>query len=115
MGNILLVSCLSVNCHISLKIICGNSCYVVLDILVISPEYQRKGVGAMLLREGLKKMDEEGLLTILGASAMGIGLYRKMGFVVEEVLEVDLRPYGMEASRLITMMLRPAMKVAGTA
>lgn len=48
--------------------------------LMISPDYQRKGVGGKLLAAVLKRGDEEGIPTFLASTAESIGLYSRMGF-----------------------------------
>lgn len=65
-----------------------------LYVLVVSPEYQRQGIGSLLLAEGLGKVDELGLQCVLGASPEGVELYRRFGF--EEVAARELKLWEYE-------------------
>ncbi|KAF7889913.1 uncharacterized protein EAF02_002328 [Botrytis sinoallii] len=56
---------------------CGGEKWLKLNILVIHPSHQRRGIGTLLLEQGLKLADEKSLQVLLGASPWGIGLYRK--------------------------------------
>lgn len=47
----------------------------------------------MLFEDGLRRADEAGLQVVLGASDMGIGLYRKYGCVDVEVMILNLWEY----------------------
>jgi GNAT superfamily N-acetyltransferase len=82
-----------------------------LAVLVVSPKYQRQGIGAMLLEDGLKRADEASLQTVLGASPFGLGLYQKYGFVGFETRDINLWEYeggkGCGVNRTV-MMHRPA-------
>jgi ribosomal protein S18 acetylase RimI-like enzyme len=48
--------------------------------IVVSPEWQGKGVGTMLLKEVLDRARKEGVIVGLEASPDGEHLYRKVGF-----------------------------------
>ncbi len=82
-----------------------------LNTLVVHPEYQRRGIGKMLLEDGLKEADRLGIQAVLGASKQGLGLYRKCGFTDFETMEIDLWKYdggeGMGTDRHVVMH-RPA-------
>lgn len=67
--------------------------YMTLFVLVVSPKYQRRGIGTMLFEDGLKVADDAGLQVVLGASDQGIGLYKKYGCVEVEVLDLKLWEY----------------------
>ncbi|KAF2843540.1 acyl-CoA N-acyltransferase [Patellaria atrata CBS 101060] len=54
--------------------------YWYLRSLSVSPQSQRQGVGAELLKWGLRHADAEGVPMELEASPAGEGLYRKLGF-----------------------------------
>lgn len=54
--------------------------YQDIHTLMISPDYQRRGVGGKLLAAVLKQGDEEGIPTFLASTAESIGLYSRMGF-----------------------------------
>jgi ribosomal protein S18 acetylase RimI-like enzyme len=86
--------------------------YVKLSTLTVFPQYQRRGIGAILFEEGLKVADEAGLQTILGASDQGIGLYKKYGCVECVVLDLKLWEYeggeGLGVTRHV-FLHRPAL------
>jgi len=48
--------------------------------LAISPAYQRRGVGGLLMNWGLEKAREERVPVVLEATPNGLGLYLKKGF-----------------------------------
>ncbi|TVY55155.1 hypothetical protein LCER1_G004432 [Lachnellula cervina] len=73
---------------------CAGKDYAKLYVLVVSPEYQRQGIGSLLLAEGLGKVDELGLQCVLGASPEGVELYRRFGF--EEVAARELKLWEYE-------------------
>lgn len=78
-----------------------------LNILVIHPSHQRRGIGTLLLEQGLSFADQKGLQTVLGASPWGIGLYRKYGFVPVHSQDIRLWEYeggeGMGETRHVIM------------
>ncbi|KAK6607985.1 GNAT family acetyltransferase [Botrytis cinerea] len=82
-----------------------------LNILVIHPSYQRRGIGTLLLEQGLKLADEKSLQVVLGASPWGIGLYRKYGFVDVHCMDIELDRYeggeGMGSTRHVIMRRPP--------
>ena len=81
-----------------------------LNILVVSPDYQRRGIGARLINEGLEEADRNSLLVWLGASEPALKLYKKVGFNVDEVIEVDMRKYGGNTIERHFSMTRPAAR-----
>jgi ribosomal protein S18 acetylase RimI-like enzyme len=88
---------------------------VELGVLVVSPDCQRRGVGTLLLEEGLGEVDRLGLQCVLAASAKGRGLYKKFGFEDFEILKFNLADYeGGEGCGTDThvVMYRPAQKGA---
>jgi len=58
-----------------------------LQSLFIKPEYQRRGIGAALLKQGIEMIDKSGLVAYTAASLEGKGLYSKVGF--ESVFVMD--------------------------
>ncbi|KAF7954252.1 hypothetical protein EAE96_005381 [Botrytis aclada] len=90
---------------------CGGEKWLKLNILVIHPSYQRRGIGTLLLEQGLKLADEKSLQVVLGASPWGIGLYRKYGFVDVHCMDVHLDRYeggeGMGSTRHVIMRRPP--------
>jgi len=62
------------------KEIAGFPSRLDLATLAISPAYQRRGVGGLLIDWGLEKAREEGVPVVLEATPNGLGLYLKKGF-----------------------------------
>lgn len=48
--------------------------------MIVSPKWQGKGVGRLVMSEGLKQAQEENVIMGLQASPTGEKLYRKLGF-----------------------------------
>ena len=86
--------------------------YMKLSTLAVLPQYQRRGIGVMLLEDGLKRADEAGLQTVLGASPAGLGLYKKYSFVEQIVMDLNLWEYdggaGLGVCRTV-FLVRPAV------
>ncbi|KAL8813998.1 MAG: hypothetical protein Q9223_006745 [Gallowayella weberi] len=66
----------------------------VLHLLVVTPSYQRKGLGTMLVREGLTAADRDNARAYIEASPMGLGLYTKFGWKEVDDIIIDMRPHG---------------------
>jgi len=54
--------------------------HFIIEILGVHPEYQRRGVGAALVRHCISMADAAGLPVYLEASKAGIALYEYLGF-----------------------------------
>jgi ribosomal protein S18 acetylase RimI-like enzyme len=63
---------------------------IVVYFLTVSPSYQRRGLGNLLLSHGLAWADAAGQKTYLEATAAGRPLYEKLGFREVDVMERDL-------------------------
>lgn len=59
-------------------------------ILVVDPNYQRRGIGSMLIEAGLAHIDENGSDSFLTATAAGEGLYIKHGWETIDEIVIDL-------------------------
>lgn len=57
---------------------------VVLSILVIHPDYQRQGLGTMLVVDGCQRAHAQGLPVILSSSPKGLKLYPTLGFELRD-------------------------------
>jgi GNAT superfamily N-acetyltransferase len=77
-----------------------------LMILVTTPAHRRRGAASLLIEWGTQRADERGLKCVLMASEAGLGAYLKHGFKVVREVEMDLRPYGVEATELRRWMIR---------
>lgn len=83
--------------------------------LVVDRKYHRKGIGSLLLKDGLKEADEAGLQCVLGASPEGLSLYKKHGFVEVKQMSLDLSHYeGGEGRGAVrhSILYRPSMNVS---
>ncbi|KAL4975998.1 acyl-CoA N-acyltransferase [Aspergillus desertorum] len=80
----------------------GRIRHYYLDTLVVHPEYQRRGVGSMLLRWGCNLADEAGVALYVDASRAGAPLYERFGFVDQSD--------GESGEREIASMVRRARK-----
>jgi GNAT superfamily N-acetyltransferase len=88
----------------------GGEPYVLLSVLVVHPEHQRRGLGALQLKWGLEKADEMGVQAYLESSPKGKGLYAKHGFEEEGMMKFDAREWGREEDVPHTYMVRPVKK-----
>jgi N-acetylglutamate synthase-like GNAT family acetyltransferase len=82
----------------------------VLHVLVVDPDHQRRGAGAMLVKWGLNLADKLQLPAFLEASEAGKKLYKSLGFEPVHVEMFDLSKYdpnlhGLESN---TAMIRKA-------
>ena len=77
-----------------------------MSILAVRPEYQRKGLGSMLLAPVLGLADKENAKTFIQASAEGIGLYLKFGWVKVDEIVLDFSPYGGEKEVKTALLIR---------
>jgi len=81
--------------------------YVGLELMIVSPKHQRKGIGNLLLDYGIRRADEEKLPMFLGSSPEGQRLYLKNGFQLTDEFDMDLRKYGGPAEFKHWFMCRP--------
>ncbi|KAI4218912.1 MAG: hypothetical protein L6R36_008677 [Xanthoria steineri] len=65
-----------------------------LHLLVVLPPYQRRGLGTLLIREGLTAADGDNARTYIEASPKGLGLYQKFGWKEIDDIVIDMRPHG---------------------
>ncbi|KAI4725120.1 hypothetical protein E4T49_07145 [Aureobasidium sp. EXF-10728] len=77
-----------------------------LSYLATHPSQRRRGAAHMLLEKGTKKADEAGLDMYLQASLMGAELYKKFGFEVVSVEDIDLSQWGVDKVDTRTYMKR---------
>jgi len=86
--------------------IMGPAPVVMLNSLVVSPSYQRKGIGAQLMKFGVDEADRLGLRAYLEASVFGKGLYERFGYKDVKNIEFDCKPWGGEGIDVHTVMIR---------
>ncbi|KAG9592250.1 acyl-CoA N-acyltransferase, partial [Aureobasidium melanogenum] len=99
----------------------GLEPYLYLRVLAIDPAYQRRGVGSLLLDEGLAVADRCGIQAYLEATKVGRPLYARYGFEDREYMDFDVVKYAPTAKddppHEFMVMVRPAgaKKVNGKA
>lgn len=86
--------------------------YIGLNVLAVLPEYERRGIGGSLLRQGLQKVDSVNVWTFLIASKTGRGLYLKNDFEVAQELDFDATKYGGRSKAPHCVMIRPAQNAS---
>jgi GNAT superfamily N-acetyltransferase len=80
--------------------------FFMLNSLATHPGHQRRGAGRLLLDWGLKKADEEGLVTYLDATRVAKPIYEKGGFEVRKAVEWDRTKWGGEGKDVHFCMVR---------
>ncbi|KAF7626590.1 GNAT family acetyltransferase [Aspergillus flavus] len=84
----------------------GGRAVVFLRVLVVLPEYQRKGVGAKLMTKGLEEATALNLPVWLESSEEGYALYKKLGFKdLNDSIVMDLTKYGESGIATTACML----------
>ncbi|KAF2397346.1 hypothetical protein EJ06DRAFT_145410 [Trichodelitschia bisporula] len=84
---------------------------VILESLVVRAEYQRRGVGSMLVEWGCGEMDRLGVEGYLESSSAGRKLYAKYGFEGVEELGFDARRWGASEGDVHLTMIRQPRRV----
>ncbi|KAF7121808.1 hypothetical protein CNMCM5793_009361 [Aspergillus hiratsukae] len=77
----------------------------VLQVLVVHPSYQGRGIGTKLLMVGVEEARRLGLHEWLEASEAGYALYRRCGFRDAERMELYFGKYGLTGLRHVYCML----------
>ncbi|KAL5114700.1 hypothetical protein ACEQ8H_007434 [Pleosporales sp. CAS-2024a] len=72
--------------------------FFMLNSIATLPDHQGRGAGRLLLDWGMKKADDEGLLTYLTATSAGKRMYEKRGFVDVKTIKWDRTPWGGEGA-----------------
>ena len=78
----------------------------VLALLVTSTQHRKRGAGSLLVKWGIEKSEETGLLAYVQASEQGRRLYSHYGFEDLDTVEFDLSKYGLEGVEVMTEMSR---------
>lgn len=78
---------------------------IVLQVLVVHPMYQGRGIGTKLLMVGVEEARRLGLPAWLEASEAGYLVYRRCGFRNAERMELDFGKYGLTGMRHVYCML----------
>ena len=77
-----------------------------LSLFFVIPEYQRQGIGSLLLQWGLKKADGLRAKIWLSSTLKAASTYEKHGWKVVQTYDVDLGKYGGEGIYTRSWMLR---------
>ena len=80
--------------------------YPDLQILAVAPTNQRKGLGAMLISEGLADADRENARTYIEGSLHGLQLYLRHGWKQVDELVTDMGKYGGHGLTSVKCLLR---------
>ena len=67
---------------------------LVLHVLAVSPHHQRKGLGALLICDGLALADKYNARTYIEASPVGLQLYLRHGWELVDDILMDMTPFG---------------------
>ncbi|KAM3421834.1 hypothetical protein BST61_g2211 [Cercospora zeina] len=89
----------------------GMEADIKLEYLAVHPDYQRNGVGRLLLREGLAIADRLGLKTFVIARDAGVKLYLTHDFREVDKVTQPRPVYGWNRPHVTTFLIRAA---AGT-
>ncbi|EFR02113.1 hypothetical protein MGYG_05115 [Nannizzia gypsea CBS 118893] len=68
--------------------------HILLNLLAVHPDYQRRGIGGALLRHGLEEVKKSGLPAWLESSRDGFPLYKAHGFEIVETVCWRMADYG---------------------
>lgn len=82
--------------------------YLILQMLAIRPDCQRRGIGTVLLKHVLEKADREGLQVYLDSAVSGKALYERFGFKVVSEMPLNCLDYGGRSDGRHWCMLRLA-------
>ncbi|RHZ59241.1 uncharacterized protein CDV56_101179 [Aspergillus thermomutatus] len=83
----------------------GGRPVAILQVLVVHPKYQGRGLGRKLLKVGVEEAQRLRLPAWLEASPAGYTLYKTCGFCDVESLDLDFVAYGFPGPRRVYCML----------
>ncbi|GAB1193361.1 hypothetical protein APSETT444_002575 [Aspergillus pseudonomiae] len=90
----------------------GGKPVAILQVLVVHPEYQGRGIGSKLLMAGVEEAKRLRLPAWLEASQAGYTLYKRCGFRdVGENLDLNLAKYGATGQKHGYCMLMDAVDI----
>lgn len=84
----------------------GTEPYMTLKLLAVRPECARKGVGSVLLRHGLERVDQLNLPAFIHAGVQAKALYERYGFNVVSEMPCNALDHGGRSSGRHWCMVR---------
>ena len=81
---------------------------IVLQMLAVHPDHQKKGLGSKLIHLALEEADKVGASAYVEASPAGLPVYLKYGWKPVEEKLLDLRPYGCDGIEHHLFLMREA-------
>ncbi|KAK2827851.1 hypothetical protein FQN49_007275 [Arthroderma sp. PD_2] len=72
----------------------GGKPHILLYLLIVHPDYQRRGIGGAFIRDGVQQAEKLGVPAWLEASTAGFSVYKAHGFEVVEEFSLRLADYG---------------------
>jgi ribosomal protein S18 acetylase RimI-like enzyme len=66
-----------------------------LTVLVVDPSFQRRGIGSILVSDGVARAHAQSLPVILSASPMGAHLYTSLGFETKDTPVLECAGFSM--------------------
>lgn len=98
-------------CHTTLEKSMGKKDCLKLNLMIVNPLWQRRGIGKLLMQEGIKIADEKGWEIHLCATNEGYPFYKQVGFEDFEGIDWDIEkwksgllPVGSEPQRSVVMV-----------
>lgn len=67
---------------------------LVIDLLLVHPEHQHRGIGSQLLKYAIQEADRRGMAMGLESTPAGLALYKRNGFEEAKVIKADMRDFG---------------------
>jgi predicted N-acetyltransferase YhbS len=65
-----------------------------LDYLAVHPENKGKGIATLLVESGIRAAERMGIDLFVLAFRAGVGVYKRLGFVVVKEILLDDRKFG---------------------
>ncbi|KEY67940.1 hypothetical protein S7711_02149 [Stachybotrys chartarum IBT 7711] len=86
------------NVDASRRVMAGEGEYWFLSTIVVRDDAQRRKVGSTMMDWGIRRADEQGLVTYVNGSEEGKGLYERYGFrtVATSEVEADIKIWHMK-------------------
>lgn len=81
-----------------------------LNLLAVSPKFQRRGVGALLVQYGLDIADRDGIESYLESTKPGYNLYKRSGFEDHSMINLEIGKWTDVEGEILPfpVMIRPA-------